>query len=92
MAELEDLDNHDQGDYIPGYVHWHHSYQYLCVLKNQLVVHDKKDNFHECCVELEVLFCGTDVIAPGQDALKDEGTAHRIEKSKMVWDAPAGKC
>ena len=52
----------------------------------------RKLNLHKCCVELEVLFCGTDVIAPGQDALEDEGTAHRVEKSKMVGDAPAEKC
>ena len=52
----------------------------------------QKLNLHECCVELEVLFCGTDVIAPGQDALEDEGTAHSVEKSKMVWDAPAEIC
>ena len=29
------------------------------------------------------------MIAAWQDALEDEGTAHRVEKSKMVWDAPA---
>ena len=25
MAELKDLDNHDQGHYIPGYGQWHHN-------------------------------------------------------------------
>ena len=44
------------------------------------------DDVHECCVKLEIDFCGTNVVSSAQDSFHDECHTEGIEYAVLFWN------